>query len=142
MPYSCLIEDLEYAFCGQIKARLKILDTMTDEERRKEEDKEFLTHWKMRSVFDERDLGERYWEGEMDRRTGKTAEKEVETLVKANKKVEEKKIDRGFDIMRTWDIKNIMNDLWWVKSFKSWVDKNTNTFYFTNKILQFLNLNK
>ena len=111
MPYSCLIEDLEYAFCGQIKARLKILDTMTDEERRKEEDKEFLTHWKMRSVFDERDLGERYWEGEMDRRTGKTAEKEVETLVKANKKVEEKKIDRGFDIMRTWDIKNIMNDL-------------------------------
>ena len=65
----------------------------------------------MQSVFDERDMGERYWESEMDRRTGKMAEKEIEGLVKGNKKVEEKKIDRGFDIMRTWDIKNIMNDM-------------------------------
>ena len=56
-------------------------------------------------------MGERYWEYEMDRRTGKTAEKEIETLVKANKKVEEKKIDRGYDIMRTWGIRNIMNDM-------------------------------
>lgn len=47
----------------------------------------------------------------MDRRTGKTAEKDVEVLIKANKKVEEKKIDRGFDIIRTWDIKNIMNEM-------------------------------
>ena len=106
-----MIEDLEYAFGGQIKARLKILDSMTDEERRKEDEKAFTTHWKMQSVYDERDLGERFWEAEMDKRTGKTAEKEVETLVKANKKVEEKKIDRGFDIMRTWGIRNIMNDM-------------------------------
>lgn len=110
VPYSCLIEDLEYAFCGQIKARIKVLDGMNDEERRKEEEKDFVTQWKMKSVFDERELGERYWENEFDRRTGRTAEKDIEALLKANKKVEEKKLDRGFDIIRTWDIKNITPD--------------------------------
>ena len=84
---------------------------MTDEERRKEEEKEFMTIWKMGSVFDERDRGEQYWEQEIDRRSGKTAEKDIEVLVKANKKVIDSKVDRGFDILRTWDMKNIMHDM-------------------------------
>ena len=40
---------------------------------------------------------------------GRTAEKEEENAFKNNKKVREADIDRGFDILRTWDIKNYLN---------------------------------
>lgn len=37
---------------------------------------------------------------------GKTGEKEIESLIKLGKKFEERKIDRGYDIVNTWKIKS------------------------------------
>ena len=62
----------------------------------------------MDSIFDERDLGEEY-RIELDRRTGKTGEREASHLVKNNKKLNELKVDRGFDIVKTWEIKHYLD---------------------------------
>ena len=62
----------------------------------------------MDSIFDERDMGEEY-RIELDRRTGKTGEHEATHLVKNNKKLNELKVDRGFDIVKTWEIKNYLD---------------------------------
>ena len=60
----------------------------------------------MRSIFDERDKGEEYWAAIFDRRTGRTGQVESEMNQKMSKKLEERKIDRGFDILNTWKIKS------------------------------------
>ena len=112
VPYSCLIEDLEYAFCGQIMDLIQKQDDVlsNDENKRVDELEEFpLSSWKMKSIFDENDQPEEYWQ-DLERRVGKTAQNEVNTLQKQNKMVIEKKIDRGFDIIRTWDIAQVKND--------------------------------
>ena len=62
----------------------------------------------MRSIFDERDQGEQYWQG-LELRMGKTGERKVEEYQKNNKNFKEADINRGFDILRTWDIKNYLN---------------------------------
>ena len=57
VPYSVLIEDLEYAFVGQIQARIEQLANMSDDGRRNDEGQpsiEFpLSKWQMKSIFDE-----------------------------------------------------------------------------------------
>ena len=68
-----------------------------------------MTDWKMASIFDERDQNDDYWKA-LDRRVGRTAEKEVETMTKLNKKVNEKKLDRGYDIVRIWELQKVMNE--------------------------------
>ena len=80
---------------------------MSDENKEGGNDKleEFpLVSWKMSSIFDERKQGPEYWLA-IDRHTGKAAEKEIESMQKQSKKYEERKIDRGFDIVNTWKIK-------------------------------------
>lgn len=57
----------------------------------------------MESVFDESLSGQAYSE-QLQLREGRTAER----LFK-EKKVEEKKLDRGFDIVRTWEIQSFLN---------------------------------
>jgi len=65
-----------------------------------------LCNWKMGSIFDERVKGVEYWTAIFDRRTGKAGQYEVENNKKLNKNYEERKIDRGFDIVNTWKIKS------------------------------------
>ena len=105
------MEDLEYAFVGQITKRIRNFDKDSDDHMKKQEPDvvDFpLSEWRMASLFDEREMGEEYWQA-LDRRVGRQAEREVEVLQKQNKPVVEKKIDRGFDIVRTWDIKGFMD---------------------------------
>jgi len=102
VPFSCLIADLEYAFVGQIQARIHQVETMSDDNRRNDHDvEEFpLIPWKMSAIFDERDQGDDYRQA-LDRRTGKTGQKEYEAQKQKNNK-----IDRGYDIINTWKIKS------------------------------------
>ena len=58
-----------------------------------------MAGWKMTSVFDERNASSDYQE-RLELREGKTAER----LYREKKVTEEKKMDRGYDIVRTWDI--------------------------------------
>jgi len=110
VPYSCLIADLEFAFVGQVQTKIKQADLMSDDikQMKEVEMEEFpLCSWKMTALFDERDQGEDY-QAQLERRTGKTGEKEFENLKKKQNTelVKEHQIDRGFDIVNTWKIKN------------------------------------
>lgn len=107
VPFSCLIEDLEYAFVGQIQSKIRHLD-LVSEDRNHDLDKvaEFpLSDWKMSSIFDERGRDEKEWETEIKQRTGQAGVEEYEKLTRAGKLFEERKIARGFDIVNTWKIK-------------------------------------
>ena len=64
-----------------------------------------LSDWKMSSVFDERDRCTREWEAEVKQRTGQAGVEEYEKLMRGGKMFEERKIDRGYDIVNTWKVK-------------------------------------
>ena len=68
-----------------------------------------MSDWKMTSIFDERDQSDDYSK-QLDRRIGRTGEKEFETKTKLNQKVVEIKIDRGYDIHRTWDLQKVLHE--------------------------------
>ena len=63
-----------------------------------------LPSWKMQSIFDERNEGPEY-RAQLELREGKAAER----LVKEKKVTDEKDLDRGYDIMRTWEIQNFLH---------------------------------
>lgn len=116
VPVSVLVQDFEKAFVGQIQKKILEVENMSVENpieanngnnTNADRIDEFpFSNWKMSSVFDERVLGEDYWSAIFDRRTGKTGQIESEINQKQNKKIEERKIDRGFDILNTWKIKS------------------------------------
>ena len=71
----------------------------------------------MASIFDEPKRNEKgrqtseykEYHAKLNRRKGLTGEEESRDLMRQNKKVEEMKMDRGFDIHRTWNIRNILD---------------------------------
>ena len=102
VPYSVIINDMKMAFCGQVKNRIKQQEFGSDEHQNPElgDLENFrMAGWKMTSVFDERNASSDYQE-KLELREGKTAER----LYREKKVTEEKKMDRGYDIVRTWDI--------------------------------------
>ena len=89
VPYSCLIEDMEYALVGQVKAKLnEKVDEHYDEEKPKTDveaisfplDKE----WRMRSIFHQDEMPEDY-KANLGRREGRTAEKDLDKYQKTDK---------------------------------------------------------
>lgn len=122
MPFSVLIQDFQWALVGQIKAKLKADENESNYGRKTDDELLFpLSDWKMNSIFDEprkNDKGPQSYEyrryhAKLNRRKGLTGEEETRDLMRQNKKVEESKIDRGFDIHRTWNIRNILNHADW-----------------------------
>ena len=110
VPFSCMIADLKFAFTEQIKAKIKQnADEWTDEVlfKRSDDDIYPLSDWKMTSIFDETDqpLDGEYW-NDLRRKEGRNAEE----LMKNKVKVNEKKLDWGYDILRTWKIEDVMKD--------------------------------
>jgi len=65
--------------------------------------------WKMSSVFDQSDWEENEWRTEIKLRTGQAGDDEYaekyDKLNRTGKKFEERKIERGFDIVNTWKMK-------------------------------------
>ena len=112
VPYSCMIEDLEFAFVGQIKAKIKSPDMMSEENNKRADDKDVeefpLSNWKMKSVFDETPLkkqGQRY-ENLLRYRQGFKgvfSEEEVLKEMQDNETVVE-----NFDIINIWKLKSYL----------------------------------
>ena len=86
-------------------------DNWNDEDqiRRLDDQLEFpLFDWKMKAIFDESNepLDGEYWQ-EIRRKEGRHAEELYNAKMK---KIDEKKLDWGYDILRTWDIQSILQD--------------------------------
>lgn len=107
VPYSCLIDDLRMAFCGQVKKKMKKLEHPgSDDGNHSSEcmDAFRLKSWKMTAIFDESVQDRAYFE-QLEEREGKTAAK----LWRDKKVTNEKDLRRGYDIVGTWNIQQYLN---------------------------------
>ena len=112
VPYSCLIDDLEYAFVGQIWNALRKDNASNYESHQNPAVPGTpltfpLSDWKIPSIFDENDmLRFPKYKADLNVRIGKAGEDQFKEFVKGTKPFVERKIDRGFDIINTWKFKD------------------------------------
>ena len=124
VPYSSIIDDMKMAFAGQIKRRINQVEFGSEETNEGDEMCVFrLRSWKMESIFDEKNEGPEY-RATLELREGKAAER----LIREKKVTDEKDLDRGYDIMRTWEIQNFLHQDWIIQTKNCRLSKQLQTY--------------
>lgn len=101
VPFSCMIQDLEFAFVGQL--RLNIAQTDRDRDDVKLVTFPINKDWAMRSIYDQREYPEGYvWPQKL-----KVPNDPSEEEKRVMREKEGKRIDRA-DIRRTWQLKDVL----------------------------------